>query len=296
VPCLTTLIALSLRGRAIRLQLSKDAIVQALVRTERFQRLLDKLSVCLNDVRVPKLTRSAVKAHWADQLHQSTNGRGLEVMRESPFTSQWVNGASRVSSGRLFIKALQLRSNTLPCGATANRSVPSVCRAGCSTAETLPHLLQSCIRTHGVRIERHNRIVNLIAGKLADSSRRVFVEPIFPTFEGRRKPDIVVVHDDHAVVADVQVTWETSRGICKNYAEKVAYYQRPEVIEGVKKLTGCSSVEFTAFIFGVRGSICHDSVLAMRKLGLAGSFQAELSAESIKSTLRMYSYFTRAVL
>src|SRR5258705_3478217 len=159
VPCLTHLIALSLRGRAIRLESSKDPTIRALVGTERYQRFLDKLTICLNDVKVPKLNKPAVKLHWSDELHQSTHGKGLQAMRESPETSRWVLGASNVMSGATFTKALQLRSNTLPCGATANRQVPSMCRFGCKSPESLPHLLQSCHRTYGLRIDRHNRIV-----------------------------------------------------------------------------------------------------------------------------------------
>ncbi len=59
-------------------------------------------------------------------------------------------------------------------------------------------------------------------------------------------------------------------------------------------MTGCTSVVFTAFIFGVRGCICHASQEAMRELGLDRNFQNTFVIQSIESTLKMHAFFMRA--
>ena len=71
--------------------------------------------------------------------------------------------------------------------------------------ETNNHVLQICLRIHGVRIARHNSILTYIGRNLRHEDFMVYNEPHITTSEGLRKREIVAIMGTLDVMIDAQV-------------------------------------------------------------------------------------------
>ena len=91
-------------------------------------------------------------------------------------------------------------------------------------------------------------------------------------FEGTcRKPDIVATNGDVSHCIEVHVCGD-ARGMTIGdlsipYDEKVTKYSKPEIVRGIKAVTGASLVEFAAVIVSWRGVVCERSMAYLRGLG-----------------------------
>ncbi|CAF4095381.1 unnamed protein product, partial [Adineta steineri] len=92
------------------------------------------------------------------RLAETVHGSVSTVFRESPITNQWLSGYTRIIKGRTYIKAIQMRTNTIPTRVSTNRgqNTNKACRRCGLADETLIHILQSCLLTQGMICRRHN--------------------------------------------------------------------------------------------------------------------------------------------
>ncbi|KAG8170643.1 hypothetical protein JTE90_011561 [Oedothorax gibbosus] len=145
--------------------------------------------------------------YWRNALLNSVDGVGLSDAYKTPGQFNWSRGANLFMSGRDFILCTKLKYNALPsrsrCG--RGRVTDRLCRAGCAQNETTGHILQACPRTHGMRVRRHDAIVNYAIRGLEQRGFVVAKEPMFNTAEGRKKPDLVATRGDEAFIIDAQV-------------------------------------------------------------------------------------------
>ena len=80
----------------------------------------------------------------------------------------------------------------------------------CGRRETLAHCLQTCPRSCGARIKRHNRIVELIRRALERKGYETIEEPIIKTGRGIRKPDLVATKEGRSWILDAAVTGDNT--------------------------------------------------------------------------------------
>lgn len=164
---------------------------------------------------IRRLTESGVdyrssdklEKRWAALLYKSIDGKGLKESRKTPNQHQWVTEGNRFLSGKDFINATKVRINALPTRSRTARGrvADRACRGGCGKAETLNHVLQVCHCTHRAREQRHQAITSYLKRGLPIKHERVEDEPHFNTSQGLRKPDLIAVKDNQALVIDAQV-------------------------------------------------------------------------------------------
>jgi len=88
-----------------------------------------------------------------------------------------------------------------------------------------------------MRVTRHNRVANRLAGALKQKGYVVHSEEHIRTSEGLRKPDLICVRKGKAIVIDVQVGGGMEPD--KAYDSKVNYYcVLPEISDRAKE-KGC---------------------------------------------------------
>lgn len=98
-----------------------------------------------------------------------------------------------------------------------------MCRAGCQLAETTYHTVQTCHRTAGARIDRHNSVASYVANKLKSKGYIVIEEPRLNTVDSLRKPDILALKDGNALILDAQVVSDAN-DLNTSHERKRAYY------------------------------------------------------------------------
>ena len=159
----------------------------------------------------------------ADCLYQSVDGRGLEKANVCKDQHKWLSQIEVSTSlkGHTFINAVKLRGNLVntPARASRGRREQGGCpRCGDRFAANLNHIFQMCSVTHGLRIDRHDRLKGLIAGKAKAKGWNVLIEPQFSTKRGLRRPDLIISGKVPGssrkviVVADVTITHDKENG------------------------------------------------------------------------------------
>ncbi|CAB0043078.1 unnamed protein product [Trichogramma brassicae] len=148
--------------------------------------------------------------HWATRLHRSNDGVELREAAAVPASSRWVDAGSNGIPGRDYVAYHRVRIGALPTRVRTtrgqnDREALMMCRAGCNVTETAAHVVQSCHRTHGGRVLRHDAICRIAASGLQKAGWRVFVEPHYRLATGLQKPDMVICKGSEARIIDAQV-------------------------------------------------------------------------------------------
>ena len=224
-------------------------------------------------------TRTSTASHsvpveLGEKLHRSVDGVGLRYHNLYPQAHRWLHSDSLNVRGKDFVHAIQLRGGLIPTPLRRRRIDPNVsvvcdyCRG--TTTASLSHILQSCGRTHGRRIDRHNYVVKYAVGVMRQKGFEVLLEPRIRYGHTFRKPDIVAWHSnaEHAFVVDVTVTgdgWEPDDA----HLQKVDYYSQGEIKEWVKRVSGKATVRFGSATLNWRGAWSPLSVSFLREMGFA---------------------------
>ena len=190
----------------------------------------------------PLTMREANRAAWQSSLHASVDGRGLgPACDPRSATDDWIIDPTISRTGQEFVRAVHVRLNLLrtperKCRGTSRPSPPK-CPVCSDKTDTLSHQLQVCGRTHGMRIRRHQVIVDAIAQQARKQGFDVAEEPRITVGRTFVKPDLVLTRvtngKPEVLVLDPTI-------VADNYSfdsallQKQRSYNIPPVIEFAK--------------------------------------------------------------
>ena len=269
--CLSARIPDILLGRITRLERRiEDQQLIGAVTSEYTERVKARLDHMLQPFGKGK----EQAAKWRTRLTESFSGAGLPEHCAHPGTSGWLKDPPKHWSGRDYIQALQLRTNTLPTtGGLHNSSQPAeakFCRAGCRRVETLSHVLQRCPVTHHERIRRHDHAVQTFAKSCTNKGHTVSVEPSVRDSNGRlHKPDLIIKGQDGNIsIIDVCVCWETPRPLQDHADSKVATYSSEPFLQAIREMHPSGQISVAGLALGARGTWCPSNDQILRRLNL----------------------------
>ena len=235
---------------------------------------------------------------WRDIMVKTADCYGLRNASCVPYANRWVTDGSLLMSGHRFCAAVALRCGALYSKQRRARGTnldPSCDHCGPGTIEYLGHIIQSCPRTHGPRIHRHNLLVHKLVKMLTKKKWRTIVEPTVKTRGTWVKPDIVAWNDDRALVIDAIVHSDDPR-LSPNHHHfaKVSKYEAiPELKTFVTTLTG-HEPEFSALAINWRGAISPQTELDMRSYGIRKKDLSFLSAVTIEQSTWIHQQFMKS--
>ena len=274
IPCFNTLISRLALSRFESLAKLEEPDVAAAVRSAAFKGKLDGIR---RKVCEQVLTKPAERRYWEAELYRRLDGAGILSYPSVVGAQAWVNNGSQLR-GRRYIGALQVRSNLCHTPVRLSRGRPGAnidkfCRKSNYTGglNCLLRVIHSCGSTHRLRVKRHDRVADLVFDELEVKGYKVSREPRIAFERTCRKPDIVATKGDVSHCIDVHICGD-ARGLTKGdlsipYEEKVTKYSKPEIIRGIKAVTGASLVEFAAVIVSWPGIVCERSMGYLRGLG-----------------------------
>ena len=175
--------------------------------------------------------------YWRACLTKSIDGRGLWNASRSRESSEWVLGIPGFMRGNEYIRALHVRFALLKTRLRAARGRVGLsprdvkCPSCTDSVSSLAHILQSCGRTHGFRIKRHDNICDLLAKAAGRKGWSVAKEPIIragATLKGALKPDLVLYKGSRVVIVDPTVVSDQA-DLRKEAEAKVELYDVPRV-------------------------------------------------------------------
>lgn len=256
IPNLTQQVPLIKKSRLTRFINKGNETAQIFKQSFYIKRQLewcDKLLVRIGE----DATKSMKSRHWRDVLHSMVDTNDLFDARHDSASNTWVRSRAQEVSGQDFVHYHHIRAGCLPSKArtTRGRQNNRMCRAGCMVSETNYHIVQQCQRTHGGRVLRHDRIVEMLHDSLDKRDNiKVIKEPHFKTRIGLRKPDLLISRGEKTIVLDVQVV--SGRNMERDYDTKCNKYRDiPGFEDLVKRKCATRTVEFQALTISYKGLI-----------------------------------------
>ncbi|KAL0098513.1 hypothetical protein PUN28_020469 [Cardiocondyla obscurior] len=159
----------------------------------------------------------------------------------------------------------------------AQRLYEKIDGIGCLAQETINHVLQQCHRTHEARIRRHDAITKYLARKIPKSGYQVFQEPKYQTTVGLRKPDLVAVLGETAVVIDAQVVSEQTL-LTEAHRRKVRYYEDEAITKKIKETHGVRRIITTSATLSWKGVWSPESAEDLKRLGFIRANELKILA------------------
>jgi hypothetical protein len=245
-----------------------------------------------------KIRKKEIIDESRERYAQKVHGGGSEVFRASPMTNEWLTGQTRLLRGSTYIRAIQMRTNTIATrvSTTRGRNAIKTCRRCGLADETLTHILQTCPITQGMRCTRHNNVCRKVAEKLRAKGFQVFSEQGIPSpglQTNISRPDLIAVRNEEALVLDVTCVYEsTSSSLQDAYRRKVARYQ--SLAETIKHLYRVQSVAFHGLCLGSRGAYDPKHLAIWHSLGFSGNDLKLLAVGVIEDSLRTITLFNNA--
>lgn len=203
------------------------------------------------------ITKDSKNNEWRKRLLKMVDTNDLAEAKHSKASNDWVSSRSLDISGDDYIKYHHIRAGCLPSRSRTSRGrrLNRCCRAGCRVSETNHHVIQVCHRTHGGRVLRHDRLVEMLSKHFNNRDRyKALVEPIFKTSVGNRKPDLLLTREGKTYVLDVQVVNGSS--INRDYVAKKNKYKDIQGLEElIKKKCASRTIEYDAITISYKGVV-----------------------------------------
>ena len=297
VPSLATSIGLMKTVRFGKMAMSDDPTVLAISRHPNTQRLLKRWGT--TKVQGTSVTnKDEAKETWASKLHCTIDGAGLAEANLVSYAHRWVTDGTRLLTGRNFIDAVKIRGNLVGTRSRSSRgrpeSDPYCPHQHCNPhhrRETLGHISQQCPGLWGLRIRRHNRLLQLVEGRLRQRGMCTRIEPHISTPAGVRKPDLICWgHNSSAWVLDAQITSDSTVGsISLAHKRKIDYYDNTSIRQYVARESGTPAelVKFSSITINWRGCWCAQSARDLEYLGIRRADLMLMSVRTLEDTSYM---------
>lgn len=270
------------------------------LRNSKFYQQIERSKIgILNEYGVEAGDCDLFGAIYSKQLENRWATQGLTESIGCVSSRAWVRSKADKVRPYDYIAYHQISSNSLPTKARRNwgrsgeQSVE--CRAGChGMTETAHHILQECATTHGMRIRRHDRVVDLICSKSpVKGNLTIIKEPHFESMDGTRKPDLVILaQNGHAHVVDVQVCGRYD--LKRMNTEKASKYASiPGFSDLVRGRYNAGNVSFHAVTIAYTGIIEKTSANLLLKLGFSKTLLHMLSTSVLRGSYIQWRMFNK---
>lgn len=241
------------------------------------------------------VSKSMKSLYWRDVLAGMVDTMDLKDARHDSASNTWVRNRAQEISGQDYIHYHHIRAGCLPSKArtTRGRAHDRLCRAGCMRSETNYHVIQQCQRTHGGRVFRHDRIVDILNDHFKKRKNiKVLKEPRMQTQVGLRKPDLIVYNREKATVLDVQIV--SGRSMERDHANKVAKYKDiPGFSDIIKKKCCSRNIEFHAITLSYKGLIERNTSKLLHKLQINEQLKFIMVSSVLRGTWLNWNAFNK---
>ena len=306
VPALETCVPCLAWKRLRKVLTSQDEIMKELNNVPEVRGELRRVEQhCSRKGRVLD-SREQISAFWRSGLLGTVDGRALRGINETPAASLWASTTDIKMSGEEFVKGMRTRAGVLPTPARKSRASGREARSNplCvrdNQRATMNHISQVCQTTHGLRVKRHNIVVDMVTRSLRRAGWKTWVEKRIPRSGSYLKPDIIATRGDQYIIWDPIICGD-NQDLEVTAATKVAIYNVEEVhVEAARLVTEgedwtgarvTGSVEGLAF--NTRGAISVSSLRALRQAGMTPMYITLICLRVLVLTHKIISAFNNA--
>ena len=213
IPALSLRIPRMAMQRHMRLSASIDPVIQAILKSEAGRASVARIHKTrkVNGIEVD--TKQAEREVWTEEMYSRLDGKGMKQHRDSNTINDWVSDCSLKISGADFVRAIQIRLNTLKTPARAARgrreNGNNLCKLDRQVANS-NHIFQVCQATHGLRIKRHDEVVDMLKSSMNRKQYSTYKEPRLKYKNTFRKPDLIITKKGKVVILDPIICSDTA--------------------------------------------------------------------------------------
>lgn len=211
LPCLQHIVPLHRYNRYHRIAVNIDDQLASIRDCAHMRNTLHRAKMALSFLG-EEPSSALLRDYWRKRLWESVDGSELELVPNHKSSYDWCTTLRHGMSGEDYVHGMHLRINSVPSrdrttrGRKHQANVATRCRAGCPVPETTYHCIQRCFRTKAMRMDRHNRVVDLLEAELQHRGFAVTKEKRVVGAEGDySRPDLIAVRDNTAYIVDAQV-------------------------------------------------------------------------------------------
>uniref|UniRef100_A0A5S6Q2M3 Reverse transcriptase domain-containing protein n=1 Tax=Trichuris muris TaxID=70415 RepID=A0A5S6Q2M3_TRIMR len=284
-----------------KLETSDDVVSQSCACTLSVLKLKTKL---MQRLRISTLSNEELRAA-KKRLMDARMVRFLATYQGSGFqefserrSNEWMSG--EMMTGRSFICSIKARTNLVPTRLQTLRGRADLAdqRVRCrrcgnisGAPESLAHISQTCMFTHGLITRRHDAVVDKIASIAIDAGYDSLREPILRCDGQTWKPDLVPYKGENSFIVDVAIPYESKEPLARRHHEKCRKYERLKAT--VCTLTKTKNCATGAIIIGARGAWCprNDESLKLANINIKYRQKALLCLTVLERTNKIISWF-----
>ncbi len=295
IPSLVNRIPRLQSARLSALHSSEDPVVVDAMRSEFVKRWEERLTCQL----IHGNSKETEDRLQAEALITSRDGIGMTGYRTeaAAVSASWITDGTMLMPGHRYIDGIKMR---MGCAVTEERKIRGRgqrprCSMGCGGADGLGHMLQTCPKLHGLRVERHNKVLDLLESSLASIRGTVtYREPRIPTSIGLRIPDLIMVQPDTIAILDAQVVADAAlKPLSEIHYSKLLKYNTPDVLNFAARLGGDTEVrrgrvKVCPISLSWRGVLHRESAEMLTTLGLSNHQTKLLVVRSIEGSIKIW--------
>jgi hypothetical protein len=206
-----------------------DNVQKAIVQQSDVEKSLSKTASSfnlrwpLNDRNIRSLKSLTDHETLAELKDLNAQGATAESFKNDLLSNEWLHSDSLLGSW-VFSNAIRLSIDTMGTRVARARENPDMdkrCRHYWTKNESLGHILGECTAGKGLRINRHNEIVELLEKEASSKGFACAKEQTYTTAESQLlKPDLVLNNGARTLVVDVTVRYEREDWLVRARSEK----------------------------------------------------------------------------
>lgn len=288
-----------LRYKRMRRFLASDAtVVPMFDRSVAYRHNKEKVEDFLRKNELDIEDPGVINKYYVKCLDHNFATRGLSEAYHSRQSRAWSGPWANEISGGDFIKYHLISSCSMPTLARRAWGRPGTdvqCRQGCGSTESLNHVLQECTLTHGGRVKRHNRVLDMVYNAIVrrfDGIFNVEKEPNLQTRQGLRKPDLLLHGGGIAAVIDLNIVGKEHMKEAR--CNKVAKYRdHPGLSKLIKQRYSVEKVTYFAITISYCGIIERSSRQLLRVLEFTGRDVFRMTTSVLRGSWLSWFRFKR---
>lgn len=296
IPCLKQWIPLMRFLRLMKVKRTGGDRIAAVLNCELYKSIIHSAKQALSVLECgDEPTLQGYHDFWKKELLEMVDGKDLKPAQNHTSSTSFNSTRMNDISGEDYIHYNQIRTNSCPTRKRTARgrpNKPTTCRAGCRRVETLQHVVQECVRTHGGRTLRHDRVVDMLADEFKTKGYAVEKEVYLRTSEELFKPDLVMKKNNKAYVIDAQIV--QCGKLETDYRLKVCKYRDDTELNSViKSKYDVQEVKYEACTISYKGMWSRQSVASLQELGIGSYCLFKIVTSVLRGTWLNWQRFNK---
>lgn len=241
------------------------------------------------------VTKEELERRRLRSISTLKNGKSVAAMMSSKVSRQsWLLKHGKMKD-KIKLTILKGLSGTLPHRVNQSRGranlAEKMCRRCSKTVETDIHVLSECPFTKGLRVKRHDRVVDALGMIIREKHPQWSVETERSWNVGMRvyRPDITVRNDQEMFLCEVTVPYTKDHDyLIQREGEKCAKYRTLK--EHIEQLGRYGKVEVVPIVIGAWGTILTRTCESLKTLqvGSGANLLASVASSGSSSIVRTH--------